>query len=373
MRRGLDKPLELSITRAEIPQMTVRYPYMLDAETGYMSISDFNRGTGREVAKALADLREQGMKSLVLDLRGNGGGLLDQAIEVAEQFLPGGAKIVETRGRTNDSFQDFNARRSDASFDMPIAVLVSEGTASAAEILAGAIQDHDVGLIVGTPTWGKGLVQTVYSLSYGAGIALTTAKYYTPSGRLIQRDYTSYFDYQSNDSPPSVAEVGGSGSEQVFLTDLGREVYGGGGITPDIESEPIELSELLQYLLGRGAFFDFAIDYSRTHKIQSRDWTPPEDLIADFRSWLVDKDLATEEELGEALEDEETRAIAERRLHAEIFNSVFGSEARYQILANGDSQIRRAIEVLSQARELLAKRRELRGNPDVEPIEAVGL
>ena len=367
VRRGLEEPIPLSITRAEIPQTTVRHPYMLNEETAYMSITDFNRGTGREVEVALDDLRAQGMKSLVLDLRGNGGGLLDQAIEVAEQFLPDGAKIVETRGRTRDSFQDFSAAAVEAGLEVPVVVLVGEGTASAAEILAGAIQDHDVGLIVGTPTWGKGLVQTVYSLSYGAGIALTTAKYYTPSGRLIQRDYTSYFDYQSNDAAPSVAEV-----NEVFLTDLGREVYGGGGITPDIKIEPGKIDQLLQYLLGRGTFFDFGVDYSRSHEIENREWTPPADLIAEFRQWLVAEDHATEEEIGEAFDNADTREIVERRLHAEIFNSVFGNEARYQILANGDPQIRKAVEVLGQAQELRARRRELEENPGIAPIEAVG-
>ncbi|MDH3745391.1 MAG: S41 family peptidase, partial [Acidobacteriota bacterium] len=158
VRRGLDIPLELAITRDEIPQNTVRYTFMITPETGYLTISDFNRATGNEVRDALADLESQGMTSLIIDLRGNGGGLLDQAIEVAQQFLPEGAKIVETRGRTGDSFQEFRAGNGDEELGVPVVVLVGEGTASAAEILAGAIQDHDVGLIVGTPTWGKGLV-----------------------------------------------------------------------------------------------------------------------------------------------------------------------------------------------------------------------
>lgn len=371
IRRGLEKPLELAITRAEIPQTTVRYPYMIDEETAYLAISDFNRGTGREVADALSDLRSQGMQSLILDLRGNGGGLLDQAIVVAEQFLPAGAKIVETRGRTRDSFQDFSASNPAEDEVVPVVVLVGEGTASAAEILAGAIQDHDVGLIVGTPTWGKGLVQTVYSLSYGAGIALTTAKYYTPSGRLIQRDYSSYFDYSFDDGSATVAAIGDDPTE-VFLTDLGREVYGGGGITPDIEIEPRRLNELLQYLLGHSAFFDFGIDYSREHEIESQDWAPPAGLVAEFRQWLLERDLATDEEIGEALEDPETHEIVARYLHAEIFNSVFGIEARYRVLASGDSQVRRALEVLGEARDLLARRRALDGRPEVPAMDAVG-
>lgn len=190
-RPGQDDPIEVTIERAEIPQISVRYAYMIEDKTGYISIDDFNRGTAYEVREAVDKLRDQGMERLLVDLRRNGGGLLDQAIAVVEQFIPERAKIVETRGRTKDSKQDYYATYEGPRVEIPLVVLVGEGTASAAEIFAGAIQDHDIGLIAGTQTWGKGLVQTVYSLSYGNGLALTTAKYFTPSGRLIQRDYSS--------------------------------------------------------------------------------------------------------------------------------------------------------------------------------------
>lgn len=357
VRQGLDEPLELSITRAEIPQDTVRYVYMITPETGYMSVSDFNRGTGKEVADAIAKLKQQGMKQLLLDLRNNGGGLLDQAIEVADQFLPEGAKIVETRGRTRESFQEYYASTRFEELDLPVVVLVNHGTASAAEILAGAIQDHDIGLIVGTPTWGKGLVQTVYSLSYESGIALTTAKYFTPSGRLIQRDYTSWVDYQTQasgqreaDDPRTIGEA--------FRTDLGREVYGGGGIAPDIEIEGREISSLLQYLLSRSAFFDFANSYTSRHPIESPQWTPSPEVMSEFRAWLLDHDLATEEE-ADGLNEPADAEMAKRYLHAEIFNSVFGIDARYQILAAGDQQVIRGLEAFGEAIRLLALRREL--------------
>jgi carboxyl-terminal processing protease len=356
VRQGLDEPLEMTITRAEIPQDTVRYVYMITPETGYLTISDFNRGTGKEVAEAIADLKEQGMTRLLLDLRNNGGGLLDQAIEVADQFLPDGSKIVETRGRTRESFQEYYASGRHEKLDMPVVVLVNDGTASAAEILAGAIQDHDVGLVVGTPTWGKGLVQTVFSLSYQSGIALTTAKYFTPSGRLIQRDYSSWFDYATHSNGNDDGEP--SEQAQVFRTDLGREVYGGGGITPDIESEGREISTLLQYLLSRSTFFDFANSYTSAHAIESPQWTPPENLMAEFQAWLLEEELATEEEI-EGLSSADDAEIAQRYLHAEIFNSAFGIEARYQVLAAGDQQIVRALEAFKEAQELLAQRLEL--------------
>jgi carboxyl-terminal processing protease len=378
-RAGLEQPLELTITRDEIPQNTVRYAYMISPETAYVSISDFNRGTGGEVAEALEQLRVAGMKSLILDLRGNGGGLLDQAIAVSDQFLNEGAQIVETRGRTRDSHQKFFATGEPSALDIPIVVLVGRGTASAAEIVSGAIQDHDMGLIVGTPTWGKGLVQTVYSLPYNAGLALTTAKYYTPSGRLIQRDYSSYFDYQTAANGDSGAlspvELTQNEDRQVFRTDLGREVYGGGGITPDETVEPIFLSPEIQYLLSQNAFFDYAIEYMLTHAIEDREWVPNPELLDEFAAWLLAKEVTSDEENAEMLGDPETQKIITRYLHAEIFNSAFGIEARFEVLATGDPQIGRALELLGEASDLLARRRmleKLGGEPEIAAKAAVG-
>jgi carboxyl-terminal processing protease len=153
VRRGLDEPLALAVTRDEIPQTTVRLAYMIDPTTGYIQISDFGRGTGDEVEQAIRQLKDRGMQRLILDLRNNGGGLLDQAIEVADQFVPKKSQIVETRGRTRDSDQVFRSSGGSPPLDLPTVVLVNRGTASAAEIVSGAIQDHDVGMVVGTPTW----------------------------------------------------------------------------------------------------------------------------------------------------------------------------------------------------------------------------
>jgi carboxyl-terminal processing protease len=318
------------------------------------------------MAKALEELKAQGMEGLILDLRGNGGGLLDQAIAVADLFLPDGAKIVETRGRTGDSFQDYSASRSTPELAQPLVVLVGQGSASAAEIQAGAIQDHDMGLIVGTPTWGKGLVQTVYSLSYDSGLALTTAKYYTPSGRLIQRDYSSWFDYTTLTNGRDPEEVADADLGPVFRTDLGREVYGGGGIAPDIHVEPAQLSPDLQYLLSRNAFFDFSVEYVQTHAIDSQDWQPPAAILEEFSEWFTGRDNSDRTEIRDALADEATREAALRYLRAEIFNSVFGLEARYEVLAQGDEQIKKALEVLEEASDLLARRRDLSDEDEPE-------
>lgn len=372
-RPGMPDPIEVTIERDEIPQISVRYAYMITPETGYLSIDDFNRGTAQEVREAIASLREQGMQRLLVDLRRNGGGLLDQAIAVVEQFVPEGAKIVETRGRTRESEQKYYAGSTQSKLDLPLVVLVGEGTASAAEIFSGAIQDHDIGLIVGTQTWGKGLVQTVYSLSYGAGLALTTAKYYTPSGRLIQRDYSSWYDYSTNtngytpddsDSPTAP----GDGSVEAFLTDLGRKVYGGGGVTPDVMVEPMEMPQLLQILLARNTFFDFSVTWVNQHPVESRDWQPSPDLVEQFKQWLIDEEVLTQEEWDEGLEDTDLAQDIQSYLHAEIFNAAFGIEARYEILAKSDTQIQRALEAFDEASDLLARRMALQ---EVERVESV--
>ena len=360
VRRGLDEPLPMSVTRAEIPQTTVRQQYMLNPTTGYILITEFSRGTGREVADAIDKLKKEGMKQLVVDVRNNGGGLLDQAIEVADQFLPEDSVIVETKGRTRDSFQSYKASGKYPALDVPVVVLVNEGTASASEILAGALQDHDRAMIVGTPSWGKGLVQTVYNLSYGAGLALTTAKYYTPSGRLIQRDYTSYFDYYTHADAGS-PEMNGKPvkDDEIFHTDLGRKVYGGGGITPDVVIKEQELSQFEQFLLSRNAYLNFALDYAKRNKI-TVDWKPDQAKVIDeLKQWLVKEKFATAEQVAEGLAKQEARDGSMLQIRAELMNTVAGQEARHRTLSGGDKQLQEALGMFNQAATMLAQRREL--------------
>ncbi|HEY4593199.1 MAG TPA: S41 family peptidase, partial [Thermoanaerobaculia bacterium] len=359
VRRGLDQPLAMSVTRAEIPQTTVRQTYMLDSTTGYIQLTEFARGSGHEMAEAIEKLRGSGMKQLVVDLRNNGGGLLDQAIDIADQFLPDGSMILQTKGRTRDSFQSYKADGKYPALDMPVVVLVNEGTASASEILSGALQDHDRGLIVGTPSWGKGLVQTVYNLSYGAGLALTTAKYYTPSGRLIQRDYTSYFDYYTHADAGS-PEVTGKAVDpkDVFHTDLGRNVYGGGGITPDVIVKDQDLSPFEQFLLARNAFLNFAVDYASRNKVTAN-WKPDQNkLIADLGQWLVKEKLATQEEVDKNLTKPEVRDSVILQIRAEVANSTGGQEARHRVLSEGDIQLQQAMKLFDRAANMYAQRRE---------------
>jgi carboxyl-terminal processing protease len=360
-RRGLEEPLKLAITRAEIPQNTVRFAYMMESGTGYVRLTDFSRSTAREIEEALAKLKREGLKRLILDLRSNGGGLLDQTVSVSNFFVPDRTNIVETRGRLPNSYQSYFSDGAHQPVDLPVVVLVNRGTASAAEILAGAIQDHDVGLVAGTSTWGKGLVQTVYNLSYGAGIALTTAKYYTPSGRLIQRDYSSYFDYYTNFGPVDTTDVEPEVDDPEFETDLGRPVFGGGGITPDVIVDPPEPPEGVQFLFVNNSFFDFAIDYHRRHaaKISDSSWRPPAEMVDEFKEWLLEEGLAKPEKLAEIFADEEVREYARRQIHSDIFTAAFGTEASHRILAEGDVQIQAALDLFDEASELLEKRRQL--------------
>jgi carboxyl-terminal processing protease len=360
VRRGLEQPLTMSVTRAEIPQTTVRQSYMLNPTTGYIQLTEFARGTGGEVADAIEKLRKAGMKQLVFDLRNNGGGLLDQAIEVSDQFLPEGSTIVQTKGRTRDSFQSYKSSGKYPSLDVPVVVLVNEGTASASEIVSGALQDHDRALIVGTPSWGKGLVQTVYNLSYGAGLALTTAKYYTPSGRLIQRDYTSYYDYYTHADAGSPEITGKPVDEkEIFHTDLGRKVYGGGGITPDVMVKDEELSPFEQFLLSRNAYLNFAVDYGSRNKV-TKNWQPDQAKVLDeFGKWLVKEKLATQDEVDKNLTEKDIRDYSMLQIRAELMNTVGGQEARHRVLSEGDVQLQEALKLFGRASEMMAQRREL--------------
>jgi carboxyl-terminal processing protease len=339
------------------------------------------------MTEAIESLRQQGMQRLLLDLRNNGGGLLDQAIAVADNFVPDGAMVVETRGRTRDSFASYTDTGAHPALDLPLVVLVNRGTASAAEIVSGSIQDHDMGLIVGTPTWGKGLVQTVYNLPYGAGMALTTARYYTPTGRLIQRDYSSFYDYYTYN--PEVEEEGdGEGEDAaesdaadaatespahdgpVYYTDLGRKVYGGGGITPDVIVEAEELTPYSQFLISRNAHFDFAVDYTRRHDVQSKDWTPGPEVLDQFEKWLVSEELSTEDEVAEAFENPDTRADALLRIRAEVFNAKWGQDASHRVRAQGDHQIQRALDLFDEANKLLVQRQSV-GQEKIAEHQAV--
>ncbi|MFZ2492633.1 MAG: S41 family peptidase, partial [Thermoanaerobaculia bacterium] len=342
-RIGIKEPIALTIVRAAIPTNSISNVLMLRPGVGYVRIKDFTSTTVRELDQALDKLRAQGMQKLVLDLRTNPGGLLDAAVGVSDHFLDKGQMIVYTKGRTADSVQEYLAPGKHEVYEMPLVVLVDRGSASASEIVAGAVQDHDRGLVVGETTWGKGLVQSVYTLQYGAGLALTTSKYYTPAGRNIQRDFSSFYDYYVADDSSS-SEVPLSQREQ-FKTDTGRVVYGGGGITPDVMIKQPELSRTTQLLVLRNVIFNYAVQYVAKNAEVNKDLvvTPP--LVEDFIRFAADKEETPESDVREMLRKPEDKNYLERMLKAEIVAAKYGLDASYPYRLAGDAQVEKALEV----------------------------
>jgi carboxyl-terminal processing protease len=352
MRIGIKEPIPLAITRAAIPTNSITNVLMLRPGVGYIRIKDFTSTTVRELDEAIDKLHGEGMQKLVLDLRMNPGGLLDAAVGVSDHFLDKGQMIVYTKGRTADAAQDYTAPGKHQKLDVPVVVLVNRGSASASEIVAGALQDHDRALIVGETSWGKGLVQSVYTLQYGAGLALTTSKYYTPSGRNIQRDYSSFYDYYvAGENDESGTEVPLANRKQ-FKTDTGRVVYGGGGITPDVFVKPSQLSRTTQLLEVRSALFNYGVEYAAKHPDVTMDVAVTPEMIEDFAQSAASKDIAPLADIHEALAKPEDRKFIERSLKAEIVAAKFGFDASYPLRLQGDTQVEKALEVFPEAQKL---------------------
>src|SRR5688500_15201406 len=307
-RVGMKEPIPLTIVRAAIPTNSISNVLMIRPGIGYIRVKDFTSTTVRELDEAIEKLEGQGMQKLVLDLRGNPGGLLDAAVGVSDHFLSKGQMIVYTKGRTPDSAQEYTAPGKHEKFDLPVVVLVNRGSASASEIVAGAIQDHDRGLVVCETCWGKGLVQSVYTLRYGAGLALTTPKYYTPAGRNIQRDYSSVYDYYMADEAEGGPEVPLEQREK-FRTDTGRIVYGGGGITPDVIVKQPELSRTTQLLEVRSALFNYAVEYAAKHPNLDRDLVVTPAMVEELIAYAVEKEIAPESDIREALQKPDDRSF----------------------------------------------------------------
>ena len=363
VRPGLPEPLQMTVTRAEIPTNSVSYAFLVEPGTGYIRLKDFTHTSGPEVADAWTKLEKQGMQRLILDLRGNPGGLLDQAIAVADYFLKKGDKVVMTKGRSASSEQSYSAPGKNAHPRIPLIVLVNKGSASASEIVAGAAQDHDRALIVGQTTWGKGLVQSVFTLTDGAGLALTSAKYYTPSGRCIQRDYRDVLEYLTPEEEEGDGEENGSAhdarssqAKEKFYTDAGRLVYGGGGITPDIFVKSEQLSRFAATLYARGIFFEFAVDYrSRVAEIP-RDFRVTDAVRDEFFKFVDTKLVGYESKAREAYDAEKNKSVIDRALREELMNAVYGREAGYKTALEGDVQLKKALTLFPEAQKLAALR-----------------
>ena len=360
MRVGMREPIPLTIVRAAIPTNSISNTLMIRPGVGYIRIKDFTATTVRELDESIEKLRGEGMQKLVLDLRQNPGGLLDAAVGVADHFLDKGQMIVYTKGRTADSAQDYVAPGKHDKLNLPLVVLVNRGSASASEIVAGAIQDHDRGLVIGETSWGKGLVQSVYNLQYGAGLALTTSKYYTPSGRNIQRDYSSFYDYYVADESDESNETPLKDRKQ-FKTDTGRIVYGGGGITPDVFVKPAQLSRATQLLEVRSAIFNYAVEYAAAHPDVNKDLVITQPILDAFTTYSASKDIASVDEIRAALQKPNDRKYIERALKAEIVAAKYGFDASYPFRLQGDNQVERALELFPDAQKLAVKAAELRG------------
>jgi carboxyl-terminal processing protease len=347
LREGNDKPLEFNVVRDEIPRNSVDLKFLIKPGIGYMHVTAFNETTEQEVEDALAQFGE--LKGLILDLRGNPGGLLNEGVGVADKFLKRGQVIVSHRGRSSPE-KVYRAAHGNGGKDYPLVVLVNRGTASAAEIVSGAIQDHDRGLIAGEVTFGKGLVQTVYPLSENTGLALTTAKYYTPSGRLIQRDYTgvSLYDYYyaREDDDPNAPPPPNAPSKEVKLTDSGRAMYGGGGITPDVKVATFKPTRFEDTLLLKYAFFNFAPHYLNGRHVD-KNFEVTDAVLADFRKFLdAEKIPYAEADLSEGQD------WIKANIKAEIFIAEFGQEEGLRAKAESDPQVLAALNLLPKAKEL---------------------
>src|SRR5438477_5999906 len=341
LREGSEAPLTFTVVRDEIPRYSVDIHFFIKPGIGYMHVSGFQETTEEEVSRALEEFGD--LKGLILDMRQNPGGLLSEAVGVSDKFLNKGDVIVSHHGRSSQE-KIYRAAHGNGGRNYPLVVLVNRGTASAAEIVTGAIQDHDRGLVLGEITFGKALVQTVYQLSDNTGLALTTAKYYTPSGRLIQRDYNgvSLYDYYYNHEEQTNSNVG----KEIKLTDSGRTVYGGGGITPDVKFPQPKPNRFQDELLQHYAFFNFSKHYLFNRHV-GKDFQVNDAVLQDFRKFLDGEKITYNEADIVGVQD----WIASH-IKAELFVSEFGQQEGLKVQAESDPQVVKALELLPQAKEL---------------------
>ena len=338
-REGSSKPLVFDLLRDEIPRYSVDLSFMVRPGIGYIHVTSFMETTSREVGDALDKFGD--IKGLVIDLRGNPGGLLNEAVNMSDKFLQKGQIVVSQKGR---AFPDQVYRASHGSdTKYPIVVLVNRNTASAAEIVSGALQDHDRALIVGETTFGKGLVQTVFQVSENTGLALTTYHYYTPSGRLIQRNYSNISLYDYYYARQGV-ETGAN--REVKLTDSGRTVYGGGGITPDEKIEAPKSNHFQIDLLQHYIFFNFSKHYLANHTV-TREFQVDDAVMTQFKDFLKSKDIEyTDADLNGVADWVKTS------IKSDLFTSQFGQLEGLKVRADWDPEISKAVTYIPEAQAL---------------------
>jgi carboxyl-terminal processing protease len=379
LRQGYDEPLEFTVIRDAIPLHSVPYSFMISRDVGYIRLTDFNETTAcrpgesddceRELEQALSELKRKGARAYILDIRDNPGGLLDQAFAVSNLFLKKGQLVVFTRGRSRRDESNYITESDSRWSGVPLVVVTSRHSASASEIVAGALQDHDRALIVGETTFGKGLVQTIMPLRNvrGYALALTTARYYTPSGRSIQRDYVgeALEEYYS----PRDRKACGQGSGEAKLTDSGRQVFGGDGITPDYCVEAEVPAKFVSYLIGRQAFAGFARRFEgeggRGHaeiagtgtrsrgtsakvSFVTKDFRADDAVLAEFRSYLDSRKLR-----HTPADFEQNQTAIVRLIEDEVLKQAIGEGEARRRSVTWDPQIKRALELVPRAETLL--------------------
>jgi carboxyl-terminal processing protease len=355
-REGYAEPLNFTVTRGEIPRRSVDIAYQIKPGIGYIRLSSFaSENTDREIAQALKQIDASSLDGLVLDMRGNPGGLLNEAVGVADMFLDKGELIVSHHGRASAE-RKYYAVRGNQGLTIPLVILINNNSASATEIVSGAVQDHDRGLIVGETTFGKGLVQTVTPLSEGAGLALTTARYYTPSGRLIQRDYkgVSLYEYHYERKVPQHPT-------EIRLTDSGRQVTGGGGITPDIVISAPKLTKFQQELFRNEVFYPaeagvggFTRWFLGAKPTITKEFTVDDSVMHEFRNYLNKHDVRfTETDIAE------NQDWIKRKIKQEVFMSTFSMQDGFKVLLDADQQVDKAIDAIPQARALYQNARKV--------------
>ncbi len=368
-RTGLQDLIEYEITRDKIPIYSVDASLMLNDNTGYISVSRFSETTLSELNEALTELKQQGMSQLILDLRGNPGGYLSQAVEMADLFISEKKKIVYTEGRRKDANEEYFASKPSPFEETPLIVMINHGSASASEIVSGAIQDWDRGLIIGETSFGKGLVQRQFTLSDNSAIRLTISKYFTPSGRSIQRDYTDkkkYEEFYTNMGDTILSEGNNiehiaeqDSSKPIYQTHNGRIVYGGGGITPDYIIKNERITNYTSNLLRKNAFYQFILNYieSNGDEVNStygdslskfiNEFKFSEAEINKFISFAGSKDVTFNQE-----EYDTDKDYIQTRLKAQLARNYWKNDGWYAVMITTDDQIDKALGLFEEAKEI---------------------
>jgi carboxyl-terminal processing protease len=353
-RSGIEQAIKFKLTRAAIHIRSVQIAMMLDDRVGYVSLSPVNETSAQEVAAAVDSLMKQGMKSLIFDLRGNPGGLLDQGVGVSDLFLDPGKEIVATRGRAAGSTREFHDSKVQRWPGLPIVVVVNGGSASAAEIIAGALQDHDRGVLVGTPTFGKGLVQSFWRLTPESGLKLTTARWYTPSGRTIQRVTKSEQEQEAQVLAAQRGQDVKVDSTLVFHTDGGRVVYGGGGIRPDLFVAPDTFTaaeRAFTRALGdkipafRDALATYALELKDGRRLAAQNFTVTDGMVDEIVRRIRAKGAQVPDSvIGGA------RTLINQELSYEAARYVFGRPAEFRRRMGDDRQVQQALALAKRAK-----------------------